>query len=410
MHDPTHPPLPLPEPLRGADPDSFAHSSVAVRLKKILRQTLEENAFSNKQRESLELLLEEIPGGKIKLLSDRSAPDTSAWDGYIHPYLGLNWLEAPWFFIENYFYRRILEGSGYFERGKGYGLDPFRYQKHTGFESSVDQIQTLCSQLNRMLESQGQIPSPTTAKAMLYSSLWGNQVDLSLWPTGEDQRPDHADLAEAQAYLLADDTNDLINIYPVNEGGWKRVDVLVDNAGFELVADLCLADYLLSAGICKRVRIHVKAHPTFVSDAVASDVERTIRRISFLNGKDSQMVGKRLLDYASQDRLEIAGSFFWNSPLPSWEMPGSLRNELSGSDLTISKGDANYRRFLGDRHWPYTLAFKEVMAYYPAPFLALRVMKSEVVLGLKEAQLQKAPQADPDWMVSGRWGLIQLKP
>jgi hypothetical protein len=45
------------------------------------------------------------------------------------------------------------------------------------------------------------------------------------------------------------------------------VDYLLDNAGFELLGDLCLADYLLSTAQVQTVRFHAKLHPTFVSDA-----------------------------------------------------------------------------------------------------------------------------------------------
>ena len=78
------------------------------------------------------------------------------------------------------------------------------------------------------------------------------------------------------------------------------------------------------------------------------------------------------------------------------------------ADLLISKGDANYRRWLGDRHWPFTTPFRQILAYRPAPLLVLRVLKSEIVVGLTARAAGKDGPADPTWMYDGRWGLIQF--
>ena len=49
------------------------------------------------------------------------------------------------------------------------------------------------------------------------------------------------------------------------------VHIVLDNTGSELALDLLLVDALLSFGFA-RVTLHVKMHPTFVSDATAADV------------------------------------------------------------------------------------------------------------------------------------------
>jgi hypothetical protein len=98
----------------------------------------------------------------------------------------------------------------------------------------------------------------------------------------------------------------------------------------------------------------------------------------------------------------------WTSPLRGREFPPNVNAELARADLVISKGDANYRRVLGDREWPYTTPFADVVDYFPAPLLALRTMKAETVAGLEQAQVDRLEQEDPDWMVNGRWGLLQF--
>jgi hypothetical protein len=100
--------------------------------------------------------------------------------------------------------------------------------------------------------------------------------------------------------------------------------------------------------------------------------------------------------------------FFWNSPLYWWEMPEDVGREQARSSLLISKGDANYRRLTGDRHWPFTLPFADVVCYTPVPLLALRVIKSELALGLRPGQAEAVSREDPNWLFDGKWGVIQF--
>jgi len=40
----------------------------------------------------------------------------------------------------------------------------------------------------------------------------------------------------------------------------------------------------------------------------------------------------------------------------------------------------------------------------------LRTLKSEIVAGLQPDQLADLPHRDPNWLINGRWGLIQFAP
>jgi hypothetical protein len=91
-----------------------------------------------------------------------------------------------------------------------------------------------------------------------------------------------------------------------------------------------------------------------------------------------------------------------------WNMPDPLLRELAQADLIISKGDANYRRLLGDRHWQFTTPFDDVVCYLPAPFVAIRTLKSEMVAGLDPGQPERVAIQDPNWLIDGRWGMIQF--
>ncbi len=80
------------------------------------------------------------------------------------------------------------------------------------------------------------------------TSLWGNRMDLSLWPatsssdcTNDKHRSD-ADvinldvITKSKENLLCDDLNDVVQILlsDVPCQRRRRIDIVVDNAGFEV--------------------------------------------------------------------------------------------------------------------------------------------------------------------------------
>jgi len=394
--------------MRGREPNTWANRTITTRFANTIRRTMSENDFVDEIQTELLALIADIPQAGIRDLDDVQAPDCKPWNGFIEPYLGQDWLQPPWFFVEHYFYRRIMEAVGYFQPGPRQGLDPFAVEKRNGLEQSVEAIAELAVRLNGWLESD-QLHTDVL-NALLYLDLWGNQADYSLWPADADgaQKPDHADLSQASEYLLCDDVSQVSATIVSLRRNPLRVDFLIDNAGMELVADLVLADYLLSSALAQEVRLHLKAHPTFVSDALPNDVHETIEFLARVDDLSVEGLAERLRHHLDDQRLLLKSSFFWNSPLDGWQMPAELRAALSGADLVISKGDANYRRLLGDRHWPHDTPFAEVLAYFPAPMVALRTLKSECVCGLPTGKSESVSNTDPEWMINGRWGLIQF--
>jgi hypothetical protein len=373
------------------------------RVVEIARRTLVENDFSEEIIRRVQALIAEIPDEAIRLMN-HTAPDADAWDEYTQPYLDQNWLTPPWFFTETYFYRRLIEATGFYEVGSGLGVDPFHYQKEQGLLTTGETIRHVAARLDEWIASG--IESEHIA-ALLAIDLWGNRADLSLWPADhEGEQPKDADWQAARAYTLADDTETAVNYLSGRPGA--IVDFLNDNAGLELVADLALADYLLSTAAASQVKLHLKPHPTFVSDAMIGDVLATA---DFLAGEEDEAVarfGARLQDHVSAGRLLLKDDAFWVSPLPMWEMPQALLQALGQSDLVISKGDANYRRLLGDREWPYTTPFAGIVSYMPVPLLALRTLKAELACGLAEEQVAHLNEEEADWLVNGRYGVIQF--
>jgi len=92
-------------------------------------------------------------------------------------------------------------------------------------------------------------------------------------------------------------------------------------------------------------------------------------------------------------------------------MPPDLEEFFSSQDLAIFKGDANYRRLLGDLHWkPHSMPFSSIVGNYtPCPLLALRTAKAGLAVGISADGEQRAAKENPsDWLTCGKFGLIQF--
>ncbi|QYX30960.1 damage-control phosphatase ARMT1 family protein [Sphaerospermopsis torques-reginae] len=401
------PNLPLPLPLLGSEVGSFTEFTVTQRMPNIARRVIKENKFPTEINQSLEKLAAELPNGYLQHLKNDTGADFHNWEKYLEPYINQRWVDVPWFFAETYFYRLILNITNYFQPGKWQGVDPFLSQKEQGLEASIDAIISLCTQVQQWLNESKKAgkPSKSSLIALLYFALWGNRVDLSLWSAFEDNRSNF-DIQTQLNNILIDDSFAVTKLLTKSEN--NRIDFVIDNAGFELICDLCLVDFLLGSGFANQVYLHLKPHPTFVSDAMIKDVYATRDFLAAGSHPDVKSFVQRLSKNLDSGKLILTENYFWTSPLPFWQIPQSLKDELGKSNLIVVKGDANYRRLLGDVHWDYTTNFADIVAYLPAPMVALRTLKSEVAAGLKAEVLQELATVDPKWLTNGQWGVIQL--
>ncbi len=386
---------------------SFARHTILHRLPQIGRDIASDLQAETGEKtpaqvlDALAALVDGMPGETIRPLQDLQSPDADLWHGYLAEHLGKNWLDLPWFFSEFYFYRRILEATGYYQPGWGEGRDPYSHQKRQGLDASA----ALIRQLGEL--SQDLLTSPRTARVeairrFLYKSLWGNQSDLSMWAAG--QGPSQSQDSNTRQ-LIVDETGQAADLLA---GGVEQVDLILDNTGSEFSADLALVDFLLESECTRKVLLHVKAQPTYISDVTQADIPQALDAFSKSTSIAAQQLGERLRQASLEGRLQAQADFFWNAPLPIWQMPEKLCRELAEADLLIFKGDANYRRLLGDLHWPSTTPFSEILCGRPAPVLTLRVVKSEIACGLRPGQAEALFTADPEWMVDGKWGLAEF--
>ncbi|WP_251930484.1 ARMT1-like domain-containing protein, partial [Salinibacter ruber] len=187
-----------------------------------------------------------------------------------------------------------LEATGYFRAGAGRQADPFTDQKEQGLAHTEARIEALAQRRSRAREEGDETRSVLTR--LLRSALWGNQADLSMW-TADEEGPGHRHSEQAEEHLLVDDTPAALAQLEGRDRP-ARVDVWADNAGFELVSDLALVDGLLAAEAVGQVTVHLKAHPTFVSDATVDDVHATLATLVSRDRDGSDIVLLHRMDPA----------------------------------------------------------------------------------------------------------------
>ncbi|MDH4136172.1 MAG: damage-control phosphatase ARMT1 family protein, partial [Anaerolineae bacterium] len=375
---------------------SFARRTIVERKPQIIRQVIEDNDYPPGVMQALETFREEIASQPMGPLSEH-APDVAFWNRELAAYRGKTWLEVPWYFAETYFYRRLLEAVRYFQPGPWEGHDPFEKQKRQQEEVAVKRLAGAWVPL-------ADVEPKVAFEALLHSCLWGNRADLSNY-TVRVQAQGGLTAREERRNILIDHTD---KVRELLAGNLQRVDFVNDNVGMDLLFDLALADFLLVQGWVRAVVFHLKDRPFFVSDAMPKDMQATISLLRAEPDVAVQELGARLAGHLEAGQLIPKDDSFWTSSLMFRHLPPSLRADLARSNLVILKGDVNYRRLLDDRHWPHTMRMEEIADYFPAPFLVLRTLKGEIMVGLEMGQAEALAAEDPTWLINGKRGIIQL--
>jgi hypothetical protein len=386
----------LPPYLMTSELGSFARHTILERKPQIVRQVIADNNYPPKVVAALDALRDEIANLPIQPLHE-SAPDVAFWNSELSVHAGKTWLNVPWYFAETYFYRKLLEATGYFQAGERQGRDPFEKQKHRQIEDDIQKLATEWEQLSAL--------EPVTRfEALLHSCLWGNRADLSNFTVKEKGRGGLA-AHEERHLILIDHTESIQNLL---SGGVPRVDFICDNVGSDLLFDLALTDFLLNQGWVKKIHLNLKNQPFFVSDAMPKDMLLTIERLKKATDTATQDWGRRLEENLSNGQLVLETDPFWTTYLMFSQMPEHLRLSLARSAVVMIKGDVNYRRLLEDRAWPHTTRMEDVCSYFPTPFVTLRTLKGEIMVGLEAGQAEDIQANDPTWLINGKRGVIQL--
>jgi uncharacterized protein with ATP-grasp and redox domains len=398
----------LPPYISTQEPDSFAMNTMKKRKPYIIDQIIEANACTAHQRDALLSLKQEILEGFIidpfleSVLTPRvlEIDEFKTWKLAIKPYTGKSWFNIPFYFAEAYLYFRILIAFSYFDQRSSFYLkDPFEPFKKRELHAKGRGLETGMV----VIEAVNSLQNPEEKyKTLISNALWGNRIDLSIFYIVEQSR--ERIFASQNEKLLIDHTQRLIELLQKSE----RIDIILDNVGSELVCDLILARYFLSASIKNTVHLHAKKHPMYVSDATAKDVDETVDALASEENGILSIIGQELNKFMKQNRFHIHPHYFWNSTLHYPDLPGEILGELRNSDLIILKGDVNYRRLLEDRQWEPWDHMAEIASYFPKPFATLRTMKSEIVVDIEKDRAERLSQSDPEWLVNGERGIVQV--
>jgi uncharacterized protein with ATP-grasp and redox domains len=379
---------------------SFARATIVERKPQIICQVIDENGYPPEIVAALEVFRDEIAEQPMLSLRE-TALDVDWWNDALRRYDGKGWLDAPWYWAEVFFYRKLLEAVRYFQPGPWQEHDPFGALKR---RQELDALVRFAEGWSQLDAAASQLSQAQVFEALLHSALWGNRADLRNFTVRE--------LAQAGLATQAERNNLLIDHTPAVEAllsaGVARVDFICDNVGLDLMADLSLADFLLSCGWARQVTLHLKNQPFFVSDAMPVDAALAVNALVTAASPAEQALGRRLRAQLAAGQLRFRTNPFWTGFLMFRDMPPAIRSELAQAALVVIKGDVNYRRLLDDRHWPHETRMEEVAAYFPGPFVALRTLKGEIMVGLEPGQAEQLGAEDPDWLIDGKRGVIHM--
>lgn len=218
-------------------------------------------------------------------------------------------------------------------------------------------------------------------------------------------------------------------------------DIVCDNAGYELFADICFAHFLISQEIVQKVRFHVKKMPWFVSDATPTDFKQLLETCIKANYKREVppepkpepaegeeppepeppriITSDNLKQIAQQwQQLYEKGVFdvmcedFWTYPHVYKDMKKidyNMYRKLQYAVGILFKGDLNYRKLLGERNCnPYSGFEAALQGFIPAPIIAVRTVKAELICGLPKGKWHLLNKLDDKWMQTGDYGVIQF--
>ena len=216
--------------------------------------------------------------------------------------------------------------------------------------------------------------------------LWGNATDLSLLTNLSYEDIQKLQGSEArknsEKNILVNDLDKAFRVLTAaKKAGQKdrRVDIVLDNAGFELFVDLILAGYLVASGLATSVVFHPKSIPWFVSDVLPADFAALLSALaqpqnfySALSEEDKaagktpqplsdtelgalQFLFQHWTSIYAEGQLVLRPNDFWTQAGSYWRLPRSapqLYDDLKASELVIFKGDLNYRKLTADASSP----------------------------------------------------------
>ncbi|WP_394845477.1 protein-glutamate O-methyltransferase family protein [Pendulispora brunnea] len=377
----------LAAPIRRDTGAGFAEFTVTRRFPKIAATAAAALAGQPAVQRAIEALVTRIIAGDRVDTSVMARP-TPFWSRYLDKLDGLaqaTWAELPFFDIEFLFYHAMNSMAGHFHEG----TDVFRTVRHDAREAALAALAR----------------APFEMKEPLAQAVWlallANEADYSQLVTGRGDASTWSDR------LVVDARAELLDAIAAPADAAAPIHLILDNAGAELLADLVLTDALLSSSDDARIVLHAKPWPMFVSDALVEDVHASIDALRAHASQHLRALGDRLDGGRTTGRLRVESHVAWGEPRHFDALDAELVDALQRARVVISKGDLNYRRFLGDRAWPVDTSASVASRSVPFVAFALRVLKCEVLVGVPAAVATRAAASNPAWQTDGTYALVQ---
>lgn len=369
---------------------SFARNTIENRKPLIIDQILEHFDYTPSIQRALFEFKKELDHETVQALHENTS-DRIIWDGDLAPWLDKTWLEIPWFLAESFFYRRVLEIVHYFQPGPWWGKDPYERLK----TQEIEQALPVFSEIYSAVPDQGSLEN---FQMMCYQALWGNRGDLSNLNTFE------TDMSAQSERIILNQSEDVYHFLGQKPA---RIAYFFDNTGKELFFDLAFIDFLLRTGLATSITGYVKNQPFFVSDAESKDLMKSVSYLSTGRSNQVQDLANRIQQALKSGVIKLEAPPFFTSSRMYRQMPPNLKSQVGDHDLVILKGDVNYRRLFGDRHWDPTTKIRDAGGYFPTSFLSLRTLKAELILGLSQDRFEElSKNSESDWLINGKRGMI----
>ncbi|KAJ1652089.1 Hairy/enhancer-of-split with YRPW motif protein 2 [Dispira simplex] len=443
----TKPPYP---PLVGTTKPSFAYVTIKDRMPVIVAQVvdtvyrgymnLETNPTNQERIREAKRIVEELGRLRYEMQTDKplrplepdSHPDFEHWNKVLaHELPGNTWYTASWLFSECYMYRRIYQMFAHTTHWATY--DYFAESKQSTFYASHKAVGALAERILTMVKGLRASEEATTPenrelafKELAQASLWGNRTDLSLLVNlnlADIHTIQNGNDKDVEAYILANDLPMWWKMVQLWKG--ERLDIVLDNAGIEVFADMVFAHWMVQAGYCTKVVFHCKAIPWFVSDTTVDDFHWVVNTCcdrfrsagyhDFEHLSSLTQLAKQWQAYLANGTWELRADSFWTLPDPFWNLPvvaPGLHQDLRQAATVVFKGDLNYRKLMHDCDWPSTTPFSEAIGTLAEngtrlPVVALRTSKADLMVGMPKGRKEELDGLDPKWMVSGKYAVIQ---
>lgn len=379
--------------------------------------------YGELSRDELKQCIGEISKLKYELQTNKemlelpgNESDQYEWNKLLSEIIPNNaYFSAVWLYSECYIYRKL---KSIFEETQSLrNFDYFEPLKKLEFTKSLPAISRILKSVN---DFNAVFRTPSEIEEFFYKllkqDLWGNRNDLSI-SLGQEQDAIEGDpLAEIEKFnndLLIDQSSDIWKCLTAEKEN-KVVDVISDNAGYELLSDFILCDFIIHHKLANKIRFRVKAIPWFISDVLPKDFEWTLSDLEKSEDSILKEAGQKWRGYLKNGQFELIepADHFFTSPFEFYKMEKispQLYQSISEAHLAIFKGDLNYRKLLGDVNYSPTTDFRTALNHFePTNLCTLRTIKADLICGLKPGQFEELWDTDENWMATGQYGVIQF--